>query len=89
MRVDAGEIVMANAAAVAAAGCAAIERGDTAFDLSAVGRCDSSAVAVVLEWQRVAAARGLKLTVASPPPGLASLARVYGVDNLLPALPAA
>jgi ABC-type transporter Mla MlaB component len=41
---------------------------------------------VVLEWQRAAVARGLTLEVAAAPAGLISLATVYGVDGLLPAL---
>jgi phospholipid transport system transporter-binding protein len=86
MRVDAEAIVMANAAAVAQAGLAAIGRGDAEFDLSAVRRCDSSAVAVLLEWQRAAAARGLTLAVRAVPPSIASLAGVYGVQSLLPTL---
>jgi phospholipid transport system transporter-binding protein len=86
MRIDASEIGMANAAAVAALGRTAIEQGDAQFDLSAVTRCDSSAVAVLLEWQRAAQDRGLALTVIAPPAGLVSLATVYGVDSLLPDL---
>jgi phospholipid transport system transporter-binding protein len=86
VRIDAGEIGMANAATVAALGRAAIEQGDAQFDLSAVTRCDSSAVAVLLEWQRAAQERGLALSVIAPPAGLVSLATVYGVDDLLPAL---
>ena len=86
MRIDAKEVGMANAAAVAELGRAAIAQGDAAFDLSAVARCDSSAVAVLLDWQRAAQLRGLVLRVDSVPPGLASLATVYGVDDLLPAL---
>ena len=86
MRIDAREIGMANAAEVAAFGRATIEQGDAQFDLLAVTRCDSSAVAVLLEWQRAAQERGLSLAVVSPPAGLVSLATVYGVDSLLPAL---
>ena len=85
-RIEATEIGMTNAAAVAVEGRAAIEGGDADFDLSAVARCDSSAVAVLLEWQRAARARGLTLSIASAPPGLASLASVYGVEELLPML---
>lgn len=86
MKIEATDIGMGNAAEIAALGRAAIERGDGRFDLSAVARCDSSAVAVLLEWQRAARARGLTLEVVAPPPGIASLAEVYGVGSLLPAL---
>jgi phospholipid transport system transporter-binding protein len=85
VRLDVDDIGMANAAEVAALGRAAIERGDTEFDLSGVARCDSSAVAVLLEWQRAARARGAELKVSSLPAGLVSLAKVYGVADLLPA----
>jgi len=83
MRVDTTDIGMNNAAAIAAAGIEAIRRGDTAFDLSAVRTCDSSAVAVVLAWQREAQARGGRLQLTGLPPGLPSLATVYGVAPLL------
>ncbi|HQR19836.1 MAG TPA: STAS domain-containing protein [Burkholderiaceae bacterium] len=86
MRVDESSLGMSNAAQVAELGRAAIEHGDAAFDLSAVARCDSSAVAVLLEWQRAASAKGLRLQVVGAPPGLVSLATVYGVEGLLPAL---
>lgn len=84
MRIEVDDIGMANAAEVAALGRAAIERGDVEFDLSGVARCDSSAVAVLLEWQRVARERGRGLKVSGLPAGLVSLAGVYGVGDLLP-----
>ena len=84
MRIEVDDIGMANAAEVAALGRAAIDRGDVDFDLSGVARCDSSAVAVLLEWQRVARERGLVLKVSGLPAGLVSLAGVYGVGDLLP-----
>ena len=83
MRVNADDIGMTNAAAIAAAGIDAIRGGDSAFDLSAVKTCDSSAVAVVLAWQREAQARGVQLQLSGLPAGLVSLATVYGVDPLL------
>ena len=83
MRLDVTDIGMNNAAAIAAAGMEAIRSGDTAFDLSAVRTCDSSAVAVVLAWQREAEARGGQLRLSGLPTGLLSLATVYGVAPLL------
>jgi len=83
MRVDTTDIGMSSAAAIAAAGIEAIRGGDTAFDLSAVRTCDSSAVAVVLAWQREAQARGGQLKLSGLPPDLLSLATVYGVASLL------
>jgi len=83
VKIAAADIGMANAGEIAAAGVEAIRAGDASFDLSAVGSCDSSAVAVVLAWQREAAARGLPLQLSGLPPGLVSLATVYGVAPLL------
>ena len=83
MRVDNASIGMSNAAEVAVAGIEAIRGGDTVFDLSAVLTCDSSAVAVVLAWQREAQARGARLQLTGLPAGLVSLASVYGVSSLL------
>ena len=83
MRIDSADIGMNNAAQIAAAGIEAIRAGDATFDLSAVRTCDSSAVAVVLAWQREAQARGARLQLAGLPAGLASLATVYGVAPLL------
>ena len=84
MRIQVDDIGMDNAAEVAALGRAAIEGGDVEFDLTGVARCDSSAVAVLLEWQRLARERGLTLKVTGLPAGLVSLAAVYGVGELLP-----
>lgn len=89
MRLDFDHIGMANAAEVAALGRVAIERGDAQFDLSGIGRCDSSAIAVLLEWQRAAQQRGADLRVSGLPPALISLADVYGVAGLLPVTPTA
>lgn len=83
MRVEATDIGMQNAPQLAAAGCEAIRAGDSAFDMSAVRTCDSSAVAVLLAWQRAAEATGARLQLTGLPPGLVSLANVYGVAPLL------
>jgi phospholipid transport system transporter-binding protein len=83
MRVDSDRIDMKNAAQIAADGIAAIRDGDAAFDLSAVRSCDSSAIAVILAWQREAQARNVALEINDLPAGLVSLATVYGVAPLL------
>lgn len=53
-------------------------------DLSGVGEVDSSAVALLLEWQRQAAGKGCSLRWISVPPSLENLAKLYGVQELLP-----
>jgi phospholipid transport system transporter-binding protein len=83
MRLDSTSITNANAGELLQAGSAAIARGDLDFDLSAVTEVDSAAVALLLEWQRQAIARGDRLQLAGVPADIASLARLYGVDSLL------
>lgn len=84
MQVDAADIGMQNAGEIAAAGIDAIRGGDLHFDLSAVRSCDSSAVAVLLAWQREAQAAGKPLQLTGMPDCMLSLAKVYGVEPLLP-----
>jgi phospholipid transport system transporter-binding protein len=83
VKVDVDRIVNANAAELLQAGEAAIRDGDSRFDLSSVTRCDSSAVALLLAWQRAAHARGLGLRLEGVPADLCSLATLYGVDLLI------
>jgi phospholipid transport system transporter-binding protein len=64
-------------------GCAAIRAGQAVFDLGAVKAVDSSAVAVLLAWQRTAQKAGLVLSFRNLPESLLSLATLYGVDAFL------
>ena len=83
MKVEATSITNANAGELLAEGSAAIARGDFAIDLGSVTDVDSAAVALLLEWQRQAMARGGRLVLGGVPADIASLARLYGVDGLL------
>ena len=78
------QLTMADADTVLSQGLSAIAGGDTEIDLGSLQHFDSSAVAALLAWQRAAHDAGITLHVAHLPPGLASLARLYGVDQLLP-----
>ncbi|MES3022978.1 MAG: STAS domain-containing protein [Pseudomonadota bacterium] len=69
-------------------GLAAIKAGQTVFDLASVKQADSSAVAVLLAWQRAARKGGSALSFVNLPAGLISLAALYGVDAFLVATPA-
>jgi len=69
-------------------GFAAIKAGQTIFDLGAIETADSSAVAVLLAWKRAALKSGAALSYVNVPPGLQSLAALYGVDEFLVASPA-
>ena len=83
MKIDSTALTLATAAAVAAAGEAAIRGGDALIDFAGVVRCDSSAVACLLAWQRTARAAGVSLQVLALPKDLASLANLYGVRGLI------
>jgi phospholipid transport system transporter-binding protein len=54
-------------------------------DLAGLAHADSSALAVLLALRRRAAAERSRLSFASVPPVLDSLARVYGIEDLLTA----
>ncbi|WP_244815062.1 lipid asymmetry maintenance protein MlaB [Caballeronia sp. Lep1P3] len=72
-----------SAKAALEAGLSRIGAGATEVDCSPLRQFDSSALAVLLAWQRAATARGFALGIVNFPSGLASLARAYGVDTLL------
>jgi phospholipid transport system transporter-binding protein len=72
-----------NAPAAMEQGCAALAGGETVFDLGGVQSADSSALALMLAWQRRAQAQGRKLTFINVPANVDALARLYGVDGLI------
>jgi phospholipid transport system transporter-binding protein len=77
-------MVMANACALLAAGRAALQPGEQIFDFAQVTGADSSAIAVMLGWLRVADHSRSTVKFAHIPPGVRSLAELYGVSELLP-----
>jgi phospholipid transport system transporter-binding protein len=74
----------ASAKAALAAGLQRIAAGANGVDCASLAQFDSSALAVLLAWERAAQARGVKFEIVNLPAGLASLAQAYGVDTLLP-----
>lgn len=80
-----GTVTMASATALVARGRELARAGDLVVDFSAVGECDSSALALLLDWMRAAHAAGHRVTTRALPPTLASLAALYGVSGLIPA----
>lgn len=66
------------------AGLGVSRDGVVRVDLSAVGEVDSSAVSLMLAWLREAERGGGKLLFLSAPENLLSLARMYGVNDLIP-----
>lgn len=76
-------LTIPHAKAELAAGLAAIAGGETTVDLAGVSEVDSSAVALLLAWQRGAKKQGRPLQILNLPQGLRSLANVYGVEALV------
>lgn len=77
------EVRMDTAMGVERQGLAALADGTRAFDLRAMHDIDSSAIAVLLSWQRAATARGLTLAFHAPTPDVMQLAQLYGVSALV------
>ncbi len=69
-------------------GLHAIAGGAVAIDLAGIMAVDSSAVAVLLAWQRAAMEKSVTLSFDRPPANLSSLAELYGVAALLKIGPA-
>jgi phospholipid transport system transporter-binding protein len=72
-----------NAKTALDAGLQAIAEGQTAIDFSDLIAVDSAAVATMLAWRRVAAARALPLAFLHVPENLQSLISLYDVAELL------
>ena len=76
-------LTFSNANAALEQGCAFVAAGETVFDLGGVKAADSSALALMLAWQRRAQAQGRSLTFTNVPANVDALAKLYGVDTLL------
>lgn len=53
-------------------------------DFSAVANTDTSAIGLMMEWQRRAIVANYKITFVNLPDGLESLATLYGVAEFIP-----
>ena len=80
-----GPLTLTSVTAALREGSAAIEQGARNVDLAEVGEVDSSALALLLAWLREATRRQHDLSFTNLPQGLTSIARLYGVADLLPA----
>lgn len=83
-----GALTLATVADALREGCAAIGEGVRTVDLAEVGELDSSALALLLAWLREAKRRDCSLSFTNLPQGLTTIARLYGVAELLPGEPA-
>ena len=73
-----------HAKAASEEGVRAIKAGQAVIDLASVGALDSSAVAVLLSWQRAAVRASSSLKFVNLPAKLTSMVALYGVTALLP-----
>jgi len=74
---------LSNAAELRAQGLEAIARGTREIDLSGLSDVDSSAIAVLLAWQRAARAANVRLTFVGPSTNVLALAKLYSVTDLI------
>lgn len=81
----AAKLTIDNACETLAAGLQAIAAGESEFDLSEVVAVDSSAVALLLQWQRRAQQLCRSVRFGVLPSNLRSLIDLYGVAELLSA----
>jgi phospholipid transport system transporter-binding protein len=79
-----GPVTLANVAAVLEEGRRHLEEGVRTVDLGEVTEMDSSLLAAMLAWLRDAKTRSRELGFANLPESLQTIARLYGVDSLIP-----
>jgi phospholipid transport system transporter-binding protein len=80
-----GPVTLANAAALLEEGRRHLADGVQTVDLGEVSEMDSALLALLLTWLRDARQRERPLAFAHLPESLRTIARLYGVDRLLPA----
>ncbi len=59
------------------------------FDLAGISRADSAGIALLIEWLRLARQRGARVSFEHVPAQILAIARVTGLEALLPLTPAA
>lgn len=80
-----GPLTIRNAAAVLEEGNRLFASDGLTVDLSEVTEVDSAAVSLLLEWRRAAHRRSHRIEFANLPDNLKSLAKLYGVTELIDA----
>jgi phospholipid transport system transporter-binding protein len=79
-----GPVTLTNAARVLDEGRQHLAEGARTVDLGEVTELDSALLALALAWMRDARAAKRDIAFANPPQGMQTLARLYGVEDLLP-----
>ncbi|MBC3872632.1 STAS domain-containing protein [Undibacterium flavidum] len=82
------ELNLHNAVIVSEVGLQAIHAGTDQFDMSPLQTVDSSAVAVMLAWQRQAQALNRRVQFIGVPASLLSLISLYGLTEFFHLIPA-
>ena len=80
-----GPVTLANVKEVLERGYDELRAGADAIDLGGVTELDSSLLAALLAWMREAGKHGATLSFSNMPKDLSTIARLYGVVELLPA----
>ena len=79
-----GPVTLANVTALLEEGRRHLAEGVQTVDLAEVSEMDSALLALLLAWLRDAKAREQSLAFSNPPQSLRTIARLYGVERLLP-----
>jgi len=80
-----GPVTLANAGSLLEEGRRHLADGVQMVDLGEVSEMDSALLALLLAWLRDARSRERPLGFSNLPESLRTIARLYGVDSLLPA----
>lgn len=80
-----GPVTLANVRRVVEEGERQLDEGVRTVDLAEVSEMDSSLLAALFAWLRHARQREYDIAFANLPQSLRTIARLYGVDDLLPA----
>ena len=80
-----GPVTLANVAALLEEGRRHLADGVRTVDLAEVSEMDSALLALLLAWLREARQHDRALAFANLPESVRTIARLYGVDRLLPA----
>ena len=78
-----GEVLVDNANLIFKKSAAFKMVGEIEVDFSGVNNVDTSALSLMLEWQRRAVSNGSSVKFANLPADLISLADLYGVESFL------
>ncbi len=79
-----GAVTIENVVKLTELGSAMLNQEDWVIDMQQVTEVDSSAVRMLLEWQRRAPRQNGQSQFANLPEALKSLAQLYGVSELIP-----